>query len=448
MGRDAKPASSSMSGTSQGPHKSTYASPTLSRAERAKRARTVLNQTVPALLRSNARARNGVEAAKLVVDPPSLEDGGGRPQGKNPAAGNARQGGDNAPSSGAASVPADEPDSTPPSSSPPPRPRVLLQVVDTFFAARQLAALSAPPPPSRAGGKQGPDKSSPRRRVAVLNMASPLRPGGGVLSGASSQEESLCARSTLYPSLREEWYRLPDVGGIYTPDVLVFGPVSAGSGGVEGGEEDGDGEEHGYDKSEMHESADGAGGKTVASGSSRAEPPPLVADKLEWFYVDIITSAMLRFPDVVQVPQPASSTRATKTVYAEDKDRELARRKMRAVLRMACAHGASHLVLGAWGCGAYGNPVAEMAEGWRRVLLGKEGGKQKSSDRGAELAEEKRGRTRRAGTREESWDGLELVVFAINDARMAAAFAEEFGPQMEVGSLPAVGNELANHRAG
>jgi len=38
-------------------------------------------------------------------------------------------------------------------------------------------------------------------------MASPLRPGGGVLTGATSQEEFLCARTTLYPSLREKFYR-------------------------------------------------------------------------------------------------------------------------------------------------------------------------------------------------------------------------------------------------
>jgi uncharacterized protein (TIGR02452 family) len=42
------------------------------------------------------------------------------------------------------------------------------------------------------------------------------------LSGATSQEESLCVRSTLYAFLREEFYRLPSRASIYTPDVLVF----------------------------------------------------------------------------------------------------------------------------------------------------------------------------------------------------------------------------------
>lgn len=59
------------------------------------------------------------------------------------------------------------------------------------------------------------------RRIAVLNMASFLRPGGGVMQGAIAQEESLCLRSTLYTSLDEKFYRLPKFGGLYTKDVLV-----------------------------------------------------------------------------------------------------------------------------------------------------------------------------------------------------------------------------------
>ncbi len=92
-------------------------------------------------------------------------------------------------------------------------------------------------------------------------MASPLRPGGGVLSGATSQEESLCARTTLLPSLRDDFYRLPEVGAVYTPDVLVFGRWDA----------------------------DGSGADAVGEEMARRA----------WFYVDVVSAAMLRFPDVV-----------------------------------------------------------------------------------------------------------------------------------------------------
>ena len=59
------------------------------------------------------------------------------------------------------------------------------------------------------------------RRISVLNMASFLRPGGGVINGAIAQEESLCLRSTLYTALDEKFYRLPKFGGLFTRDVLV-----------------------------------------------------------------------------------------------------------------------------------------------------------------------------------------------------------------------------------
>lgn len=71
------------------------------------------------------------------------------------------------------------------------------------------------------------------------------------------------------------------------------------------------------------------------------------------------------------------------------------------------------LVLGAWGCGAYGNPVGEIARAWARVLCVRGG---------------RNGGCRGEG---EGWDGLE-VVFAIKDCRMAVAFAREFGGGLTV----------------
>lgn len=58
-------------------------------------------------------------------------------------------------------------------------------------------------------------------RIAVLNMASFLKPGGGVMNGAIAQEESLCHRSTLYPALDTRFYRIKRGTGLYTKDVLV-----------------------------------------------------------------------------------------------------------------------------------------------------------------------------------------------------------------------------------
>lgn len=66
---------------------------------------------------------------------------------------------------------------------------------------------------------------------AVLNMASRTNPGGGWKHGSGAQEENLHRRTSLYKCLadperidrRRSWsYPLPEFGGVYSPDVLVF----------------------------------------------------------------------------------------------------------------------------------------------------------------------------------------------------------------------------------
>ncbi|KAH8891074.1 hypothetical protein GQ53DRAFT_842000 [Thozetella sp. PMI_491] len=318
------------------------------RDARGKRAKAIINTTIPALLKANPRARRGIDGAELVSDPPLTD----APPPKGPIAAGSPDGNsssstrvaDTAPSVGKGD------DSW--------QPNITIRLATTLSAAAALV-----------GGRG--------HRVGILNMASPLRPGGGVLTGATSQEEWLCSRTTLYPSLRDEWYRLPEVGGVYTPDVLVFGRWDA-------------------DVGEL-------------------------LDKRDQFYVDVVTAAMLRFPDVVQ---PEGEDAPAERRYAEDKDRELVLRKMRAVLRMFRVKGVSRVVLGAWGCGAYGSPVGEVARAWKKVLLG---GRPKRKKRGGD-----------GGTGAEAWDGLE-VVFAIKDRAMATEFARVFGSELLVEDGDATG---------
>lgn len=212
-----------------------------------------------------------------------------------------------------------------------------LRVVDTLHAAHELA--------------KGGD------RVAILNMASPLRPGGGVLSGATSQEEHLCSCTTLYPSLQEHFYRLPEIGGIYTPDVLV-----------------------------------------CRSWGSKC----CNLSRKDQFYVDVVTAAMLRLPDL-----EGSGDSAT---YANGQDREIIVHKIRNVMRMLRRKGINTVVFGAWGCGAYGNPISEVARAWQRVLFGSQSGK---------------------NSVKEGWEDLQIV-FAIKDRKMAHKFARAFGHDMTI----------------
>lgn len=276
-----------------------------------------------------------------------------------------------------------------------PRPRIRICMTDTLSAAQSLKQ-SLSQPNSMKSHSQPP-------RICILNMCSPLRPGGGFLSGATSQEESLCMRTTLYPSLREEFYRLPEVGGVYTKDILVFR------------ESDGESE----------------------SGVRDLE-------KNARWWVDVVSAGMLRFPEVENISlandeEEDSDREAAEEVvskYVSGKDRELVEDKMRGVMRIVKSQerGVKGLILGAWGCGAYGNPVSETAGCWRRVLLGDGGerdivgglGKGRNGRGGKSVKESENLEKER-----QSWSNLEIV-FAIKERKLAIQFANWFGEDVEI----------------
>ncbi|KAE9987637.1 hypothetical protein EG327_003745 [Venturia inaequalis] len=354
--------------------------------QRAKHARLTINKTIPALLRTNYRARQGILGAELIVDPPALQCAKStslqevllsKPESdtKGPSGSKKKRGKKSrdldrdaeeqhpvqTPSGKKAKADDDGP------------LIYKIQVSDTLQAAQKLHG-------------QLPKKPKiPNQNIAVLNMASPLRPGGGVLNGATSQEEFLCTRTTLLPTLREEWYRLPEVGGAWSPDVCVFRVPK-----TEGGDQE--------------------------------------LGRRDRFFVDVISAGMLRFPEVLEKPigSPADSIDGTEEdedlvetekVYANEADRELVLKKIRGVMRILQEKGVEKVVLGAWGCGAYGNPVREIALLWKKVLLGKSR-KGKSKDPVIPSSSE--------------WKPLKEIVFAIKDRKLADEFAEAWGGDMVV----------------
>ena len=313
----------------QQPSKS-LAPPPVRKTQRAKAAKSTLSRTIPALLASDARARRGVENAELIVDPPAATTASTQTQdGSIRSAGTGEERTRNGPESRSSATAA--------------IPHISIHITDTLGAAQTLHHVGGHRRPSSCG--QQPRKQ--RRNVAILNMASPLRPGGGVRQGATSQEEHLCTRTTLLPGLREEWYRLPSAGGIWSPDVLVF--------------------------------------RVGARELPRADR----------FHVDVVSAALLRFPEVRDGR------------YALQADREACVRQIRALGRILAEKRVERVVLGAWGCGAFGNPVAEVGRAFRSVLAdGKD-------------------------------SALKEVVFAITDAAMAEAFAEAWGDGIEIGRTEA-----------
>lgn len=151
--------------------------------------------------------------------------------------------------------------------------------------------------------------------VLALNFASPKNPGGGFLRGAVAQEEDLCRSSCLYSVLapQKKFYEYHQFVGsagtgnlLYSPNVVFF-----------------------KDENQVN---------------------------VEPYYASIITCAA---PNISSQPE-AKESEVIKQIL---KDR------IRAVLRTANNFGHTHLVLGAWGAGVFGNSPTLVAELFEQELL-------------------------------------------------------------------------------
>ncbi|XP_014552717.1 hypothetical protein COCVIDRAFT_109632 [Bipolaris victoriae FI3] len=163
-----------------------------------------------------------------------------------------------------------------------------------------------------------PCSSAPK--LGVLNLASDQQPGGGWRYTLSrTQEEALCYSSTLYATLRPEWYPWPNTGpgscaGIVSPGVVVYRDTLD------------------HDLVELKEE--------------------------ERFSVVVLTVAAPRFPRVSE----------DGGAFADEAELRDLREKIVLVLRMAAGEGVTRLVLGAMGCGAYGCPPRAVAREMKEVL--------------------------------------------------------------------------------
>lgn len=305
------------------------------RAGRARRAKETLAKGIPDILRASPRARHGIHKAQLIVDPDLPTHHGPSPLSSLQCSG----------------------------------PEIRLCASDTLTAAGKLSDRPFTSKRTAPMLKTSHD----RPNVAVLNMASPYRPGGGFLDGANSQEEFLCHRTTLYPSLWDSFYRLPELGGIYTPDVMVFRDTT---------------------------------------------PEAMDLQKRDRYFIDVITAGAFKFPDMRRgrSDDRLDGSCSCGMSYC-DRDRELVIRKMKSVLRIAQSKGAEKLVLGAWGCGAFGNPAKDVAKLWRKVIAGSP-------------------RQRRPNA--EQWEGIKEIVFAVPDPIMLKEFQRAFGDIVSAGA-PSLG---------
>jgi uncharacterized protein (TIGR02452 family) len=162
--------------------------------------------------------------------------------------------------------------------------------------------------------------------VCVLNMANARHAGGGFMHGAVAQEEALCYRSSLYFTLKHRHYPIPEEGAIFSPKVLVIR----------------DSMSNGHDLMDL---------RTPAN-------LPIIG---------VVSAAAICQPRVKKDAKGAM-------VYASARDRDMMRKKMKTILRVCMINGCRRVVLGAFGCGAFANPPAEVAELWKEVLTESEFG--------------------------------------------------------------------------
>lgn len=152
------------------------------------------------------------------------------------------------------------------------------------------------------------------RRVAALNFASARHPGGGFLSGARAQEESLCRASALYECLRDcrmYPHHAPLPGGMYT-NYAIYSPA------VPVFKDD--------------------------DGTPLPEPYPC-----GFVTAPAVNAGAIR-------PEERGRVRG-----------EMAERVGK-VLAVAAGHGHDAVVLGAWGCGVFKNDPALIADLFREAL--------------------------------------------------------------------------------
>ena len=159
-------------------------------------------------------------------------------------------------------------------------------------------------------------------RVGVLNFASAKNPGGGFLRGSQAQEESLARSSALYASLQ----RCPDYYTFHRhtsrtllySDHIIYSPGCP----VFRGDE----------------------GKLLS----------------ESYQVDFITS-----------PAPNRKALTRNEPERIPEIGSVLTRRCGRILHVAAAQGCETLVLGAWGCGVFGNDPEEVAAVFAEHLLNK-----------------------------------------------------------------------------
>lgn len=153
----------------------------------------------------------------------------------------------------------------------------------------------------------------------VMNFANAHNPGGGFKLGANAQEEALCRCSTLYASISS-----PKASEMYRYNNTHIGMVES-------------------DYMLLSENV-----LVFRNANLELLEKPFTAG-------------------VITVPAP--NRRGAALLASSEKIKETMIRRIKILLLIAAVNGYRNLILGAWGCGAFGNKPEDVAEYFRQVLI-------------------------------------------------------------------------------
>lgn len=163
------------------------------------------------------------------------------------------------------------------------------------------------------------------KHIAVLNFGCATAPGGGGKKGRLTQEECLCRQTALYPSISsksciEDFYdKHKELGSLYNADMIYTPHV------------------------------------TVFKSD---DDVPKILPRDDWFGIDVITMAA---PDV-------SCLEKCVVQGMDNRFMDIFEKRFVRVMQAAAVHDVDVLILGAFGCGEFGNDPAIVAAAAARAL--------------------------------------------------------------------------------
>lgn len=169
------------------------------------------------------------------------------------------------------------------------------------------------------------------QKVAILNFANSFQPGGGVDIGSKTQEECLCRCSTLYAA-------------ISTPEMLMNFY-------------------HPHDLTEDDMATDDIIYTPNAKVFKSDEDFPVLLPEKDWFDVDFITCAA----PCLYVYKKGSGF-VVRDDFTDKELMEIFQSRWNQILSSAAAHDVDVLILGAFGCGAFGNDPFIVANAAKSAL--------------------------------------------------------------------------------